>query len=363
MLQRTRQLLLMADGAASVDAPSLRRWAIECHELSRPGRGRTLERWQVLEQLGFASLPLAKLVESHLDAVAILAEAGRHDLLDRLCAHTGEPAPVWQVWAAEAPGQPLELDMADLESTDYEGPVRLHGTKAWCSGGEWADVGLVTVWPTRGMSPDAAASARAAGPWLVAVPMRQDGLTVRPSRWSAAGMAGSMTCELSFDGAIGWPVGPQGWYLTRPGFWHGGAGVAATWLGGTRAVASALARRLCDPARTAHELALVALGRVDVAMQSAVALLRQTAADIDSRPQADARIPVQALRLAVDATARQVMDAVETTLGPGPMVGDAALAASLQDLRVFIRQCHADRDALSLAQARPLDTYTGRWMP
>jgi hypothetical protein len=120
----------MADGAASVDAPSLRRWAIECHELSRPGRGRTLERWQVLEQLGFASLPLAKLVESHLDAVAILAEAGRHDLLDRLCAHVGEAAPVWQVWASEAPGQPLELDTADLESTDHEGPVRLHGTKA-----------------------------------------------------------------------------------------------------------------------------------------------------------------------------------------------------------------------------------------
>lgn len=359
MLQRTRQLLLLADGAPQAGRAALRRWALECSELPLPGRGRTLERWQVLEQLGHADLSLAKLVESHLDAVAILAEADRADLVDRLRARLGDAAPVWQVWAAEPPGRRVYLEGAGPRDEHDDSPLRLRGTKAWCSGAAWTDIGLMTVWPEE----DAGQRAQGSGPWLVAVPLDQPGITRQPCTWAAAGMAGAGTVELSIDGAQGWPVGPRGWYLSRPGFWHGGAGVAAAWLGGTRAVATALARGVATNGAPGGDAARAALGRADVAMQSAVALLRQTAAAIDARPQADARVPAQVLRLAVDRTAREVMDLAETTLGPGPMVGDARLAATLQDLRVFIRQCHAERDAAALAAARGPDAFVSRWTP
>ncbi|MCW2577753.1 MAG: putative acyl-CoA dehydrogenase [Modestobacter sp.] len=57
-------------------------------------------------------------------------------------------------------------------------------------------------------------------------------------------------------------MGGPGAYLDRPGFWHGGIGVAAVGAGGARGVATALtdtaARRGPDPLRDA------ALGSVDL---------------------------------------------------------------------------------------------------
>ncbi len=69
-----------------------------------------------------------------------------------------------------------------------------------------------------------------------------DGWTSRPGTWQAVGMAGSdsptvdVSATLSDDALVGAP----GSYLARPGFWHGGLGVAAVWHGGAVGVAAAL---------------------------------------------------------------------------------------------------------------------------
>ncbi|HTK02198.1 MAG TPA: hypothetical protein VL522_21395, partial [Bordetella sp.] len=44
------------------------------HTVPLPASGRTLHRWRVLADIAGYSLPLVKLVEGHLDAVAILCE-------------------------------------------------------------------------------------------------------------------------------------------------------------------------------------------------------------------------------------------------------------------------------------------------
>ena len=49
-------------------------------ELPLPGTGRTGERWQALAATATEDLALAKLAESHFDALAILAELGAADL-------------------------------------------------------------------------------------------------------------------------------------------------------------------------------------------------------------------------------------------------------------------------------------------
>ncbi|MGW2089752.1 hypothetical protein [Streptomyces sp. NPDC001880] len=50
-------------------------------------------------------------------------------------------------------------------------------------------------------------------------------------------MAASDTLDVNLDGAWASPVGEPGAYVERPGFQHGGIGVAACWNGGARAVA------------------------------------------------------------------------------------------------------------------------------
>ena len=64
-----------------------------CDRLPLPGCGHTLERWRALAAVAEADLSLAKLFESHTDALAIHAELGV------ALPHHRE---IWAVWAAES---------------------------------------------------------------------------------------------------------------------------------------------------------------------------------------------------------------------------------------------------------------------
>ncbi|HUY52367.1 MAG TPA: hypothetical protein VMV92_42790 [Streptosporangiaceae bacterium] len=55
-------------------------------------------------------------------------------------------------------------------------------------------------------------------------------------------MAGSDTLDVDFDDIPAEPVG----YLERPGFAHGGVGVAACWYGGPLCRDEAHSRRVAD---------------------------------------------------------------------------------------------------------------------
>ena len=52
--------------------------------------------------------------------------------------------------------------------------------------------------------------------------------------WPAVGMAASDTLDVRFAGIPAEPLGGPGSYINRPGFAHGGAGVAACWYSGAR---------------------------------------------------------------------------------------------------------------------------------
>ena len=66
--------------------------------LPLPGNGATALRWSVLAAVAAANLTVARVLEAHTDALAILAEAG-----------AGAPdLTTMGVFAAESPGQRLE---------------------------------------------------------------------------------------------------------------------------------------------------------------------------------------------------------------------------------------------------------------
>ena len=302
--------------------------------LPLPGHGATLARWQALAVVGEHDLSLAKLYEGHTDALAILAELG-------LPADAKRDA-TWGVWAAEGPAGRVVIESQPGNT------VRLHGTKHWCSGAAQLSHGLLTAWCADGR-----------GPQLVAVAMDQAAVAVDASPWQAVGMAGSASVDVSFDGAQARPVGAVGAYLTRPGFWQGGAGVAACWHGGATAIGGALRRKLSATAaagRSAFQLA--ALGRIDLQLESTRALLRDAAQWIDVHPQADASAMALRVRLAVEAAATQVLDDAGRALGATPFCRDARFARMAADLPVFVRQSHAERDLAALGECvlGPVDT-------
>jgi hypothetical protein len=287
-------------------------------DLPRPGGGRTHERWARLADLASEDLSLVRLGEGHADAVAILAELGGPE---------PEPGSRWGVWAAQPPGP-------GLTAARTARGWRLTGVKQYCSGARACTDALVTA-----AAPD--------GARLFAV--ATGGLTPVPGSWPATGMAGSDTLTVDFDDIAAEPVGPPGGYTARPGFAHGGVGVAACWYGGARAVAGALLgaarRRDVGPHALAH------LGAADIALSSARAALDQSADEIDADPHdLEGAGPARALRVRaqVEAAATDVMSRVGRALGAGPLAHDEAHGRRVADLTVYLRQHHAERDLAQL---------------
>lgn len=234
------------------------------------------------------------------------------------------------MWAAEPPQARVALD-----AEQRDGSVCLHGRKAWCSGATVLSHGLLTAWNERGEQQ------------LVAVALQQPGVQVTEDGWQAVGMAATQSVEVRFDGARGQLVGPPGGYLARPGFWQGGAGIAACWYGAARRLGEAL-RSHCAERDEPH--ALAHLGTVDCALTTAVSALQGGAAWIDANPEADAELLVRRVRAIVEHSASTVIEHVGRALGAAPYCRDGGLARLLADLPVFLRQSHAERDLAALGE-------------
>ena len=147
------------------------------------------------------------------------------------------------------------------------------------------------------------------------------------------------------------PLGGPGRYIDRPGFAHGGAGVAACWYGGARGVArtllAAAAERDIGPHAKAH------LGAVDIAMHTALSALDAAAAEIDADPagrQGGGQLRTLRLRALVEAVAAEVMHRVGRALGAGPLSHDESHSRRVADLTVYLRQHHAERDLAQLGE-------------
>lgn len=307
-------------------------------QLPLPGKGQTLARWQALASVGAYNLSLAKIFEGHTDALAILKEIGSSDQI---------AAGTWAVWAAEPPGRKIQVaKIGTLKHFDPGDTVLLSGTKAWCSGAHIVDQALITAWLPDGQR------------CLVALSLRQPGVVVTEDGWAAVGMRASASVDVRLEHVRGVLVGSPGDYLRRPGFTHGGAGIAACWYGASASIAS----RLLNASRVREDPhALAHLGAIDVALASTASLLRETAAQIDANPIRKWSMETHRARLLAEATAQQVLQRVPRALGPGPLCKDRSLALLIADLPVFIRQSHAERDLAVLGEMRAQTKDCSSW--
>lgn len=289
-------------------------------DLPLPGAGATRERWAAFADLAGEDLSLARLSEGHADALAILAELG---------GPTPAAGSRWGVWAANPPGP-------NVTATRGAGGWLLRGTKQYCSGARSCTHALVTA-------------AADDGQRLFAVAVAD--LDPHDGSWPATGMAGSDTLDVGFPAVTAEAVGRPDQYTKRPGFSHGGVGVAACWYGGARGVARALldtaAKRDIGPHALAH------LGAVDIALRTARAALVQSADEIDADPR-DRRGdgPRRALRVRglIEAVATDVLARTGRALGAGPLSHDEAHSRLVADLTVYLRQHHAERDLARLGE-------------
>lgn len=329
-------------------------------ELPVPGAGATARRWAALAGWGGRNLSLARLAEGHVDACAILAEAGRSPV----------PGALYGVWASRSAGAAVRVERRGAGRA-------LRGTMRFCSGARVVDRALVVADPAPDAGPDGASRSgtRAAGErHLLEVDVTRVGVAPLPDTWCTAAMADADTFDVAFDAvpvADDADVGEPGWYVTRPGFALGGGGVAAVWWGGAAGIVD---RAVDHLAGTPDRHALAHVGELHAALAATGALLREVAALADGAPGApaggpgragagsgwarpgapdgsgDVALAVATLRGAVERAVREVVDRVPRVLGPGPLSRDAGLAAALADLALYVRQHHAERDHAALGE-------------
>jgi alkylation response protein AidB-like acyl-CoA dehydrogenase len=298
-------------------------------EPPQPGAGRTMTRFAELWAVAHDDLSLARLAEAHADALAILHERGR----------TPIPGARYAVWASEAPGRRLS---ADLDA----GGWRLSGAKRFCSGLGHVTHALVTAdTPNTSDTPNDTT--------LFEIPVRAAGTAARidPSGWSTEAFAATLTGTLHLDN-LHLPstaaVGGPGWYVHRPGFWHGAIGVAACWAGGAAALVSAHDQL---DIRDAHRAAHAGAMRADVWEMRAA--LECAAADIDRDPLDEARAGMAralAARFVIERAASDVLRRFGASAGPAPRAFDAAIARRCAELQLYLLQSHAERDLEALGR-------------
>jgi alkylation response protein AidB-like acyl-CoA dehydrogenase len=300
-------------------------------ELPLPGGGDTLTLWESLATLGAVDLTVARVVEPHLDAVAILAQAG----LSVPCGST------WGVYAAE--GGPR------LHATKSVDGWTLSGTKPWCSLADRVSHALVTAWvddSRRG---------------LFSVELAHPGVRPLEGAWASRGLAEVRSTGIELEAVPASPVGEPGWYLDRPGFAWGGIGVAAIWFGGAVAVGRRL--RAAALQREPDQVALAHLGAVDVALTRARAVLIDAVGVADGPAVGRDVAALLALRVrhVVADTVEEVLSRTARALGPAPLALEEEHARRVADLMLYVRQHHAERDSVALGRAIMTDGAEGEW--
>ena len=339
LLRRLNDVLVRHDTPAEhIDALTLPLdQLIALGPLPRPGSNDTLTRWRALYRVAGCDLALIKLYEGHTDALAIMAELG---VTPDAPAHAR-----WAMWAAEPPQARVHISNGP-HSAGHTEQITLSGTKAWCSGAAIVSHALMTVWQGDQQR-------------LAAVAMDQPGVSVTDRGWQAVGMQATASVEVDFDHARATLIGPPDAYLARPGFWQGGAGIAACWLGGAHALAQALQAKALQ--RPDDDLLMAQLGHVDVALHAGLAGLRDAAATIDAAPNEDSQRLTLRIRALVEHSVDQIITHCGRALGAAPFCRDRRFARMMADLPVYLRQSHAERDLAALG--RCCTGADSEWLP
>ncbi len=312
-LDGERTAVAALDAAVVTDAP-------------QPGGGETRQRWEILAGATAVDAAVGRLVEGHLDAVAILREAGREARPQR-----------YGVWASRAMGQRV---VAAREGDGW----RLSGSLPFSSGAGSVERALIVA--------DCDADGNDTGDrLLIEVDTERPEIGVLPGTWPSIAMSSTDSLTVTLDGVRvdGTDViGPPGFYTEREGFWYGSLGVAACWAGAAAAIADhaiACSGASDDPHRAAH------FGALHASVLAMTAVLDGAASELDRgalAARSDAEAAALAVRHVIEREAERIVHHAGRAGGASLLAHDPEHAHRVNDLLLYVRQSHGERDLARL---------------
>jgi len=136
-------------------------------------------------------------------------------------------------------------------------------------------------------------------------------------------------------------IGGSDWYVNRPGFWHGACGPAACWAGGAIGLVDyARARSRSDAHTLAH------LGAMHAGAWALGGYLDAAGREIDREPTDwnAAHLRALTVRHLVEEACSDILRRLGRAYGPRALAYDATVSRRYQELELYIRQSHGERD-------------------
>jgi hypothetical protein len=189
-------------------------------------------------------------------------------------------------------------------------------------------------------------------PQLIEIDVREnpDSISYREGGWITTAFAETRTATVVFHGAAiesDDRIGPPGWYLSRPGFWHGACGPAACWAGGAIGLVDyALANRTENPHTLAH------LGAMEASVWAMYSCFETAGRQIDAHAEDRDTAITRALSLrhVIEQLCVDILQRFGRACGPRPFAFDEDASRRYSEVQLYIRQCHAERDLEMLAR-------------
>jgi alkylation response protein AidB-like acyl-CoA dehydrogenase len=295
----------------------------------------------VLRRIGHASLPLGRLYEGHVNALALIARFGTASQIEA-AAQDAADGLVFGVWNTEG-SDGLMLEQAGSG-------WRLNGRKIFASGAGFIGRPLVTAKTDDGA--------------LLMVLARPDqafhGARADLSDWRAHGMRASATGNYDFSGIVvdvDDIIGHDGDYRKEPTFSAGAWRFAAVHLGGIERLLDETRCQLRDAGRVSDPHQLARMGQAAVAAETAHLWVARAAemAEHDelARDPEQVTAYVNLARSAVERAGLDVLELVHRSIGLAAFLRANPIERVSRDLATYLRQPGPDR-AIAEAAAHTL---------
>lgn len=279
-----------------------------------------------LYRIGRHDLPLARLVEGHVDALQIIQRYDDPAAADRVLASAGSGA-LFGVWNAALVGEPLRV-------TDG----RLYGGKSFASG-----AGILTHAIAGADTPE--------GHRLLLIDLAASAPEIDRTWWNVVGMERSQTHVVRWNGADSGSfrtIGEPGDYVREPFFSGGALRFVACHAGGVAGVFDHVRNHLLATGRGGDPHQLGRIAELYGTAEAAADAVRAVAA---TWPEPGFVERVAAARLAVAAAAERAITLAQQTVGVSGMFVAHPLSAAMTNLMVYLRQPAPDAQRMRVGQA------------
>lgn len=296
-----------------------------------------LDVLELLRSLGRLSLPVARLLEGHVNALSLIWRYGTPDQL-REVAQSGSLLSVWNTEAA--PG---------LQAERTPGGWALSGNKTFASGAEF-------------VRPLLPAEVEGEGRVMLLAPAALPPERFDHAFWQPLGMRASVSARVDLGGLTlppGSEVGAPGDYYRQPEFGGGALRFLAAQLGGAEAVIGAAREVLSRMGRQEDPVQQLRFAAAAAQVEAAWQTVREGGRRLEAHGEA-ALDYVALCRVVTEEAALLACEAAERAVGARGLLAPHDPERLIRDLRHYLRQPAPDAARLQVG-ARTLTGATARW--